>query len=373
MTMRFFIPTRVIGGDDVVQRNATRISDLGRRALVVCGRQAARACGALEDITGALQSRGVASALFDEVEPDPHLDTCRKAARIARSMNADFIVAAGGGSALDAAKVASILACNDVDDAALIAGTWTGSVLKVVAIPTTAGTGSEVTPYAIVTNPAIESKSNVSSDRIFPALALLDGRYLNALPLAVMQSTLVDALSHAVEGFLSRRADSFSRMLAADAMRRIAVQLRKVSSEAGLPAPDPADMHERLAAACLAGMVIAHTGTTAVHSLGYSLTYFKGIPHGRANGLVLAACLRFIESEHPLPIRAVLDALELPDTDALRKWMGDILGPMPLLRADERDRFVQIAMKAANRVNTLRIPACEDLHDMLAFSCQNNA
>jgi alcohol dehydrogenase class IV len=350
MNVKYYMPTKVIAGRGCVKSSAALLSKYGKRALVMTGKGSAKRNGSLRDVEEALASRGIGCALFDGVESNPGIANCREAARAARDARADFIIGIGGGSPLDAAKAAAILALNELADAELFGGEYPKGALPVVALPTTAGTGSEVTQYAILTNDAIESKSSISWEGIFPALAFLDAEYTATLDARVAANTAMDALSHAVEGYLSLRSDPWSRAIAYEALRlfgRSLPELAKGERGEGLRS-------ELLLASDMAGAVIAQTGTTIVHAMGYSLTYFKGIDHGRANGLLLGPYLEFIGAEKPDAVREVLSALGWPDLAAFDRVLDSLLGEREEIGASELEKFVGIAKKAKHVGYTAR-------------------
>ena len=156
-----------------------------------------------------------------------------------------------------------------------------------VHIPTTAGTGSEVTPYAILTNDEKETKQSISAPSLFPQIAFLDGKYMENLPQDITVNTAIDAISHAAEGMLSQAAGELSDALAREALRILFGEYECLRTGSC----SPESRQNLLYGAAVAGMVIANTGTSPVHTLGYSLTYYHGVPHGRANGLLLPAFL----------------------------------------------------------------------------------
>lgn len=284
MDFSFYMPTRIVCGKDCVVKNAALFRAFGKRALIVTGKSSAKN-GSLTDITTALNANGQEHTVFDEVPNNPTVQSVRKGAALARSFGADFIVAVGGGSPMDAAKAIAMLARQEAAD--IFSHPIGKDVLPMVHIPTTAGTGSEVTPYAILTNDEKETKQSISAPSLFPQIAFLDGKYMENLPQHVTVNTAIDAISHAVEGMLSQAAGELSDALAREALRILFGEyecLRKGSYS-------PESRQNLLYGAAVAGMVIANTGTSPVHTLGYSLTYYHGVPHGRANGLLLPAFL----------------------------------------------------------------------------------
>jgi alcohol dehydrogenase class IV len=341
MNLKYHMPTKVIAGPGCVAANAGLFRKCGSRALIMTGKSSAKKSGSLEDVEAALSSQGIEHSLFDRVDSNPGLADCRAAAAAARGFRADFIVGIGGGSPLDAAKAAAILAKNELSDAQVFGGAYPGGALPVVAIPTTAGTGSEVTQYAILTNDSIESKSSISSELIFPVLALLDSAYTATLDHHVAANTAMDALSHAVEGYLSLRSDPWSRALAYEALRVLAKSLPRLARGEG----DELLRSELLLAANMAGAVIAQTGTTIVHAMGYSLTYFKGIDHGRANGLLLGPYLELINEAKPEAVREVLEALGCGDLSSYRNLLDSLLGEREGISPEEIRKFAALALK----------------------------
>lgn len=356
----YYMPTKVFWGPECLKKQGNAIRSIGKRALVVTGKRSARASGVLDDITGTLGGAGVHFAVFDDIEPNPSIATARRAGKAARSFGADMIVAAGGGSPLDAGKAAAVMAANDREDDDLFAGRYAGPVLPVVAVPTTAGTGSEVTPYSILTDPAMKTKRNLKSDRLFPVLAFLDSRYTDSLPPEVTAHTAVDALTHAVEGFLSTRSTPVADTLALRSMELLGVELPKLRSGA----PDRDGRENLLFASLLAGYVIAQTGTTVLHAMGYHLTFFHGVEHGRANGLLLAPYLRHVRNGQPERVRSVLASLGCEDVAELESMLGVLLKRDVILTEREAGEYSLIASQAAGAASTDPRPDADDVRSM---------
>lgn len=360
MNVKYYMPTRVIAGSGCIKANAGLLSKLGKRALIMTGKSSAKLNGSGRDVEEALASQGVAFSLFDQVDNNPGVETCRQAAKVARIYKADFIVGIGGGSPLDAAKAAAILARNDLSDAEVFGGSYPGGALPIVAVPTTAGTGSEVTQYAILTNDKIESKSSISWDGAFPALAFLDSAYTASLPRHVAVNTALDALSHAVEGYLAVKSDPWSRALAHEALRVFGRSLPRLADGAS----DDALRSELLLAANMAGAVIAQTATTIVHAMGYSLTYFKDIDHGRANGLLLGPYLEFIAEAKGESVREVLGALGFRELSGLARLIDSLLGEREGLSSEEIKKFTAIALGTKHVANTSRVVGEADIESL---------
>jgi alcohol dehydrogenase class IV len=237
----------------------------------------------------------------------------------------------------------------------------TGYMPPIIAIPTTAGTGSEVPPYAILTDHAIQSKVSLATPAIFPKLALLDAKYTLTLGAATTVNTAIDALSHALEGMLSVKRNALTDILAAEALRLISALFPQLGD---VPALTLAEREQLLYASTLAGAVIANTGTTGIHSMGYSLTYFRNVDHGRANGLVMAEYLRFIEKSRADLVARVLAATNIDSVDAFATVLAGLLGAREDISEEEIAKFSAISIQAWSLKNS---PAVISEDDMAAI------
>jgi len=362
MKFSFYVPTRIVSGENCVYENRALLSPLGKKAFIMTGKSSAEKNGSLADMTKALDAQGISWVHFNGVNPNPSLEEVREVSGMARQAGADFIVALGGGSPMDAAKAVAVLAADEISDDQLLSQRTFARVLPLVAVPTTAGTGSEVTPYSILTNNKLQTKSFLNSEQVYPVVAFLDGKYTLGLPDSITSATVVDALSHAVEGYLAVRAIPVGQALALESLSIIGPLLQRMAQK------KPLSLEQRdalLYASTLAGIVIAQSGTTAVHAMGYSLTYFKGIDHGVANGLLMAEYLRYVERSRPNEVGKVLSALKINDVDQLDHLLDLLLEKVTLTR-DEVGKFASIAVKAGNILNTNPQPSVEALTKILS-------
>lgn len=281
MTLNSFMPVKLITGTGCVRANGKELARLGQCCLIVTGKTSARASGALQDVTDTLDGNGQKWQLFDEIGQNPRLTDCMAAAEKAIAIGADFVLGIGGGSALDAAKCIAVLAANPgMTQEQLYAFDWANPPLKMVAVGTTAGTGSEVTKVSVITTPDGRKKS-FHHEAIFPALALGDPSYTMSLPPLVTRATAVDVLAHCAESFFSRSANHISRCYAVEGIRLLVPVFRKMAEEGcenlGY------DIREKLYCASIyGGLAINVTGTCFPHTMGYLLTESFGIPHGTA-------------------------------------------------------------------------------------------
>lgn len=279
MNASFFMPTAVYFGREALLKNAQILKNAGKRAFLVTGRHSAVACGALDDVKTVLSVAGIACSLFDGITENPPLLLCHKAGREAAAFGADFIIGIGGGSPMDAAKAVAAFAADPTlaPEAVFDPAKRLCTALPLYLIPTTAGTGSEVNPYSVLTLPDGRHKKTFKGADTWPRAAFVDPRYTASMSRETTVSTALDAFAHAMESYLSPKSTVFSENAALFAAR----ELFDVLSQD--PTTFDSEMRERLsAAATAAGMAISVTGTGFPHPLGYSLTLLDGVPHGRA-------------------------------------------------------------------------------------------
>lgn len=360
MQFGFYLPTKILFGQGCVIANAQEFSSCGNRAFIVSGRNSARVSGALSDVEQVLNSEQISWQLFAEIEENPTIESVIAAAEQARQFAPDMIIAIGGGSPLDAAKAIAVLAVNTITQEQLFSANFLVKPLPVLAIPLTAGTGSEVTPYSILTDNQRQTKRNLVSPTIFPRVAFLDAAYTQSLPQQVTINAAIDALSHVLEGYLARRATPASDALAVDALRCFGSIKDQIKDNITLPV-----RQSLLYISLLGGMVIAHTGTTLVHALGYSLTYFKQIPHGRANGLLLAEYLRYSQSAVPQKTDTILSALGLASIEDFSDYLTTLLPLTETFSREELVHFAELASQTANIGNSPRQPQAAELEQLL--------
>ncbi|WP_419907691.1 iron-containing alcohol dehydrogenase [Hoeflea sp.] len=267
---------------------------LGQAVLFVTDK-GIRNAGLDQSAIRSLEDAGNSVTVFDAVEADPSLDTLMKSVEAAKGCGATGVVALGGGSSLDVAKLTALLAGSGEDiDEAWGVGNAKGPRLPLVLVPTTAGTGSEVTPVSIITVGG-EEKRGVSSPVILPDTAILDAELTVSLPAPATAATGIDAMVHAIEAYASKNANNnpVSRMLATQALTLLGANI-----EAAVFTPGDLDARgAMLLGSTLAGMAFANSPVAAVHALAYPIGGTFHIPHGLSNALVLPTVLRFNAAE----------------------------------------------------------------------------
>lgn len=327
--MYFHMPTKVYCETDCVRAHAKELVSFGKKALIVTGRSSAFRNGSLRDVRDALSSQGVAYAVFSEVEENPSVETVMKGRAQGLSEGADFVIGIGGGSPMDAAKAIALMIRRRDDGAEyLYDANVPTEALPVVCIPTTCGTGSEVTAVSVLTRHSLRTKGSIPH-KIFPELALLDGRYLLTAPRSVIADTSIDALAHMYESFLNTKSTDLSSICVDAGLKIWSRSRRAILSSQPLTAENCRDM---LLASMLAGMAIAHTGTALPHGLSYPLTYETGMPHGKACGYFLPGYLREAD---PAAADYLLRTAGFTDIDSLEDYYRATCGrdevPSPVL------------------------------------------
>jgi len=281
-----------------IQFGAGSVARLGELALAFMGSRVflvtdpgMMATGIVDRAVTILEAAGIEVTLFSEVQADPPEAVIQTAAEIARLADVGGVIGLGGGSSLDVAKLVALLAVGKEDLKSVYGvGNAKGPRLPLFLVPTTSGTGSEVTPISIVTTGASE-KMGVVSPVLLPDIALLDPELTYGLPPHVTAATGIDAMVHAIEAYASASANNnpLSRMLAIQALELMGPALLRAVQN-GDDADARADM---LLGSMLAGQAFANSPVAAVHALAYPLGGHFHIPHGLSNALVLPHVLRF--------------------------------------------------------------------------------
>ena len=276
--MKFHMPVKVYCERDCVKTYSDEWTSLGHKALIVTGRSSAKN-GALADVTDSLNAHQISYCIFDHTEENPSIEMVMQVRDMGIRENVDFVIGIGGGSPMDAAKAIALMIYHKDKDADYLYQQGDSTALPIVEVPTTCGTGSEVTPISVLTIHAKRTKSSIPH-RIFPQYALVDGKYLASAPKKILVNTSVDSLGHLIESYINLGASPFSRMISEYGMAlwkdvKPALLSDHVTDE---------DRDRMMLTSTLAGMAITHAGTTLPHGLSYFLTYEMHIPHGQAVG-----------------------------------------------------------------------------------------
>ena len=285
----FQSPSRILSGVGCFQNLAEEVKRLGGQRVLLVTDPGIVKIGLAERTINMLKSGDLAVDIFDKVEPDPRCEITMDAAAKAREFKADTIVSVGGGSPLDVAKVAAVLAVTNKDVRELVGINKVEKPgLRTVLIPTTAGTGSEVTNIAILSDEIAHLKVGVVSPYLIAHTVLLDPELTVGLPPSATAATGVDALIHAVEAYTSVHATPLTDMYAEAAIKLIAPNLRTAWCRG-----DRLESREAmLTGAFYAGLAFANAGVGAVHAFAYPIGAEFHIPHGIANAIMLLPVLQ---------------------------------------------------------------------------------
>lgn len=302
MSQHFSSPPQLIMGADALEIAAGRLPTMGTKALVVTdpGIVAAGIDRIVTDVLGS----AVPFHVFSDVVGNPDIATVESAAQAREVAGADVLIAIGGGSSIDVAKSVAVLGTNGgsiVDYEGV--DRFANRPLPVVVIPTTVGSGSEVTKGAVITNPQTQVKMVIVSDLMFAEVAVLDPRVVAKLPSRIAATTGMDALTHAIEAYVALGANPVTDAICLGAIELIGAHL--VAASQG----DPDSLYHMLVASSMAGIGFHDAGLGAVHALANTLGAHFGVHHGTANALFLPYVIDFNLTAAPARFARIAQAL----------------------------------------------------------------
>ena len=301
-------PVQVIFGEGSVRELGAPLKSFGGHALLVTGGGPTSRSPAVALLRSLLEENGIALSHFQEVRPDPDMETVERGAAFAQERGCDFVIGLGGGSPLDAAKIIAALLANEGDPAS-----WEGvgriprRAKPLICIPTTAGTGSEVTSVAVITGGKRRQKMSIVSPHIYPLLAAIDPELTYSMPPGLTASTGMDALTHAVESYVARRAWEPTRAFSLRAVQVIFPSLERTCGDGS----DVEARHNMSMGSFLAGMAFTSSGLGVAHALAHALGSHCGMAHGVANAILLPHVMRFNLESCPELYRDIAAAMGL--------------------------------------------------------------
>lgn len=287
----FVIPNHTVVGTNVLGEAAPLLKKMGNKAFIVTGRHVAVSY-MMKQLTALLDENGIDCVIFDGITGEPTDTMIENGVEMLKSSGCDFIIGIGGGSPLDSAKAIAAMAVNEGSIADYNGKEITGEILPIAAIPTTAGTGSEATKFTVITDSEKGIKMLLKGDVLVPKLAIVDSSFTVGAPKSVTSATGLDALTHAVEAYTSRKAFSMTDTLAVSAVKRIMKYLPIAYRE-----PDNSLAREQMSIAALeAGICINNSSVTIVHGMSRPIGALFHVPHGMSNAMLLKECLSFAVS-----------------------------------------------------------------------------
>jgi len=288
------IPTKVIFGNKSFGALQSVAPELGRKAILLMTGEDLEKVGTMDRALTYLKNAGVETVVFNAIEPNPKTYNIDAAVKVMKREGCDLVIGLGGGSAMDAAKAVALIAKNggSVNDY-ILDGYKTkidiDESFPTICISTTAGTGSEVTKYAVITEPVTKNKPGFGYDCMYPNVSIVDPELTLTLPIGVTASTGIDVFFHAMEAYIATIATPFTDLCAIEAMRLVGENLYKVYR-------DGADLVARANMAwanTLGGLTITMSSTVAIHAMGHAVSGIKDVSHGRGLCTVARAYLDF--------------------------------------------------------------------------------
>ncbi len=355
----FSVPQDVIVGSGSAEKLGEAAKKLGgTHALIISGPHLTK-MGHVKHCADLLAAAGIASDAFTETEGNPSTETVAKAAEMYKSCGADFLVAFGGGSPMDVAKAVAVVAkfggkITDYEGA----GTVPGEPVPLIALPTTAGTGSEVTAAAVITDHSRNYKLTVFDAKLIPKAAILDPDFLTTAPAGIAAACGIDAMVHAIEAYISRAASPFSDAMAEKALELIGKNLRRyVANRTDLEAASG-----MLTGSLFAGIAFSWARLGDVHAMSHPVSAYFDVPHGVANAILLPTVMEFNALADDGKYENIYDYIALnpsseyfepQDLVELLKELNESLGIPACLadvgvKADHFDAMADDAMKSGN-------------------------
>lgn len=288
MANLFLCPNKIVTGKNALQESGTYLKEFGNKALIVTDRVMVK-LGNVQQIVEVLKNNGISYELFAEIDSEPTTDMVYEGLHKYHCTGCDFLVGLGGGSPIDAMKAIGALVSNQ--------GTlveYMGREIKnrppgMVAIPTTAGTGSEATQFTIISDPISKVKMLLKGAVLLPDLAVVDASLTMSAPPKVTAATGIDALAHAIEAYTSKKAQPLSDAFALSAVKRIFSNLRKAYKNG-----DDFTARQQMSLASLeAGIAFNNSSVTIIHGMSRPIGALFHVPHGISNAMLMSECLSF--------------------------------------------------------------------------------
>lgn len=337
---QFKTPSVIVNGPGAAKEAGSFAKGFGKKALIVTDTHLEK-IGLLNEIKKSLENVGISFAIYDKVVSEPSMEYTEEGLKAYREAKADFLIAVGGGSPIDAAKAIGALATNEGKVTEFMgANKIPKPGAPLIAIPTTAGTGSEVTQFTIITDTAKDVKMLIASPNVMPRVALVDPLMTLQMPQGITAATGLDALTHAIEGYVSVKAHSITDTLAIQAIRIIGANLRQAWSN-GENVEARTNM---MTGALMAGMAFSNSSVALVHGMARPIGAYFHVAHGVSNASLLPVVIEFSIPGNPRKYADIAVAL------------GENIEGLPLLDAAYR------AAEAVKRLNQdLKVPTLREL------------
>ncbi len=369
------LPRRLVVGGGALADSGRLVRELGYWRPVVVSDAFLASQGTVGRLVAALTEAGCAVAVFDGTVPDPTTDSLEPGLAVVRAHGADCVIGLGGGSPLDTAKALAVLSAGGGTMRDYKAPTVTyGPALPVIAIPTTAGSGSEATQFSIITDSASDEKMLCPGPAFLPVAAVVDHELTLSMPARLTADTGVDALTHAIEAYVSRRANPFADGFALTAISTISANIRGVYADGA----DAAAREAMMLAATQAGIAFSNSSVALVHGMSRPIGAHFHVAHGLSNAMLLPAVMRFSVGAAPSRYADCARAYGLTGGSdeelsralvaAIETLCADLAVPTPRAYGIDRARWDELAPLMAEQAlasgspgNNPRVPAAAEI------------
>ncbi|MFC2646894.1 MAG: iron-containing alcohol dehydrogenase [Coriobacteriaceae bacterium] len=369
------LPHAVYSGKDSLNRIPEVLKNADTHKVTAFTDKSIRSHGLFDLVEKQIKATGVELEVFDDLTPEPTYMAAQETVDEFKKTGADFIIACGGGSVMDAAKLASVLCTDEYGVKDLLSDPGRArKCAHLLAIPTTAGTGAECTPNAIVAVPEKETKIGIVNDNMVPDDVILDAEMIHNLPRKIAASTGIDAMAHCIECYTSKKANPFSDTFALEGFDIVMNNIVEACNN-----PDALDAKNKMQiAAFYGGIAITASGTTSVHGLAYPLGGKYHMAHGVSIAMMLAPCMEFNEPVCRSRFAQAWDRAyhgdkvlktEEEKSKALVKWMDDIVKDLDIptdlkefgVKPEDLDGLVKAGMEQQRLlINNMREVTAED-------------
>ena len=312
MANRFILNERSYHGKGAIQEIAGEVTSRGLKKALLCTDPDLLKFGVTKKVTDVLDAAGLAYQVYSEIKPNPTIENVKDGVEAAKAAQADYIIAIGGGSSMDTAKAIGIIVTNpEFADVRSLEGTadTKNPCLPIIAVPTTAGTAAEVTINYVITDVEKNRKFVCVDPHDIPVVAIVDPDMMASMPKGLTAATGMDALTHAIEGYITKGAWELSDMFHLKAIEIIAKSLR------GAVANTPEGREGMALGQYIAGMGFSNVGLGIVHSMAHGLSALYDTPHGVACAIILPTGLEYNKPVAGKRYRAIGKAMQVPGID----------------------------------------------------------
>jgi len=284
------IPTKVFFGDGKIEILKQLLSEKEKNVLIITDHNLISHTNIIQKVEAILSEKRI--FIYKEIEENPSVTTVEYGVKAFKNHSIDLVIGIGGGSCMDTAKGISLRLANPGNITEYInKKEVVNDPLPLICIPTTSGTGSEVTPFAVFTDRQKGSKNALVHDKIYPKYSIIDPELSHSMPTSLILDTGLDALGHSIEAYLSTIASEETQNISVEAIQTVANNLENALLK------DPASMGKMAYASMLGGLAISQASTILPHIMGYPLTVYYNIPHGRAGMILLPAFMRLLKRD----------------------------------------------------------------------------